>query len=197
MLAIARGCACEWGVRNVTFVQADAEALAFAPGAFDLVTCTYGLMFCPAPARALEECRRVLEPGGTAAIVVWDQPSSNPFFTVMLRTIARSLALPRPGPDAPTGFRFAAAGALESVLHEAGFADATVERVPMTLVCESLEAYWSAFLDLSVGLRDKLAALPEADAARLQSAVADAAAPFVDRGRLALTASSLCALAKK
>jgi SAM-dependent methyltransferase len=45
-------------------VQADAGALPFADGSFDMVVCTLVLCTVPDPTKALEEARRVLREGG-------------------------------------------------------------------------------------------------------------------------------------
>jgi ubiquinone/menaquinone biosynthesis C-methylase UbiE len=57
--------------QRVTLEVADAEALPFAPGTFDLVMSTSSLHFWPAPRQALTELRRVLRPGGRLVITDW------------------------------------------------------------------------------------------------------------------------------
>jgi SAM-dependent methyltransferase len=57
---------------NVTFETADAMALPFPKATFDVAVCGLGLNFIPSPDRALKEFRRVIRPGGTVAIYVWD-----------------------------------------------------------------------------------------------------------------------------
>lgn len=52
------------GVGNVSFVQADATALPFADGAFDVVLCSYAGRGFPTWPPVLEEVHRVLAPGG-------------------------------------------------------------------------------------------------------------------------------------
>jgi ubiquinone/menaquinone biosynthesis C-methylase UbiE len=61
-------------VPGAEFVEGDAAALPFADASFDAVTCGYGLMHLPDPARALSEMRRGLRPGGRMAVSVWDAP---------------------------------------------------------------------------------------------------------------------------
>jgi SAM-dependent methyltransferase len=57
---------------NVSFETADAMALPFPDFSFDVVVCGLGLNYLPTPGRALEEFRRVVKPGGTIAVYVWD-----------------------------------------------------------------------------------------------------------------------------
>ncbi len=57
------------GVENVTFREADATALPFADGAFDLVTCRIAPHHFPDCAQFVRETARVLRPGGVAAVI--------------------------------------------------------------------------------------------------------------------------------
>ena len=50
--------------RALTFVEANAEALPFAPNRFDAVTIAFGIRNVPRIDLALAEARRVLKPGG-------------------------------------------------------------------------------------------------------------------------------------
>jgi ubiquinone/menaquinone biosynthesis C-methylase UbiE len=65
MLAETTRLARERELRNVEVRPADAEALPFADGAFDLVTCRLAFHHFPHPERAIREVARVLAPGGT------------------------------------------------------------------------------------------------------------------------------------
>ena len=53
---------------NVSYSAADAEALPFAAGAFDLVTCRIAAHHFPDPFRFMLECARVLGPGGRLVV---------------------------------------------------------------------------------------------------------------------------------
>jgi len=55
--------------RLVPAIQCNAEALPFAPRAFDCVAIAFGLRNVTHKERALEEMRRVLRPGGVALIL--------------------------------------------------------------------------------------------------------------------------------
>jgi SAM-dependent methyltransferase len=63
--------------RPVTWQQADAMALPFPDGEFDVVVCQFGAMFFPDKAKAFSEARRVLRPGGHFVFNVWDRISEN------------------------------------------------------------------------------------------------------------------------
>jgi SAM-dependent methyltransferase len=67
-LVIAREGARERGLMNVTFQQGSVYALGFADAPFDAVLAHTLLFHMSEPLRALKEIRRVLKPGGVAAI---------------------------------------------------------------------------------------------------------------------------------
>jgi 2-polyprenyl-6-hydroxyphenyl methylase/3-demethylubiquinone-9 3-methyltransferase len=60
--ALARGVALEW-------VEADAEALPFADGDFDVVTSSVGAIFAPHHQVVADELLRVCRPGGTIGMI--------------------------------------------------------------------------------------------------------------------------------
>jgi ubiquinone/menaquinone biosynthesis C-methylase UbiE len=53
------------------FKEADAEALPFADGAFDVVVSTFGVMFAPNQEQAAAELLRVCKPGGKIGLANW------------------------------------------------------------------------------------------------------------------------------
>ena len=182
-------------LENVAFVEMDAEDLRFENAWFAAVTNAYGLMFCPDPQRAIDEMHRVLEPGCRAALAVWDDPAKNPFFTLIADVAARFFPLPPADPAAPGPFRLAAAGKLESLLGASGFSHVHVESHSMTVQCESVAEYCQIFADIA--WKSRIASLTDSEAALFREAIAEAAEPYVDGGRLSLLATSLSASARK
>ena len=59
------------GFDNIAYQVADAEALPFDDGAFDVVLSTFGVMFTPDQALAASELVRVTRQGGTIAMANW------------------------------------------------------------------------------------------------------------------------------
>ncbi len=51
--------------------EADAQALPFADGEFDVVLSTFGVMFAPDQQRAADELQRVCRPGGRIGLTAW------------------------------------------------------------------------------------------------------------------------------
>jgi len=64
----------EGNAGNLIFVQANAERLPFADGAFDCITIGFGLRNVTDKAAALNSMRRVLKPGGQLIILEFSQP---------------------------------------------------------------------------------------------------------------------------
>jgi demethylmenaquinone methyltransferase / 2-methoxy-6-polyprenyl-1,4-benzoquinol methylase len=62
--------------RALHFLVGDMLALPFPAGSFDIVTTGYGLRNVPDLARAIEEIRRVLAPGGQALSLDFNRPTS-------------------------------------------------------------------------------------------------------------------------
>jgi len=68
MLAKARAAAAELGIRNVEFVEAEAESLPFADGSFDVIISNGVIDLIPDKDAVFVELSRVLAPGGRIQI---------------------------------------------------------------------------------------------------------------------------------
>lgn len=84
--------------RPVQWHLADAMALPFADGSFDVVACQFGAMFFPDKAAAYAEIRRVLAPGGCFVFNVWDHIDSNDLAGAVTDAMAQAF------PDDPPRF---------------------------------------------------------------------------------------------
>lgn len=91
MLAVARRVsgpsrpAIEWR-------QGDAASLPFPDGSFDVVTCQQALQFFPDRPRALREMRRVLAPGGRAALAVLRGLRHSPAYAPLADALEKHVA---------------------------------------------------------------------------------------------------------
>lgn len=83
---------------TVDWVEADAEALPFADGAFDRVFSTFGHMFAPRHAVAASEMVRVCRNGGRVATATWTPEGST---GAMFKTLAAYLPPPPEGVESP------------------------------------------------------------------------------------------------
>ena len=77
MMALVKGKAEKAGVgERITLQVADGEALPYGEGAFDRVTCAFGIRNFEHKEKGLAEFRRVLNPGGKAVILELSVPQN-------------------------------------------------------------------------------------------------------------------------
>ena len=81
----------------IEFKLADAEALPFTDGAFDVVTSTFGVMFAPNQDKAAAELLRVCRSGGKIGLANWTPDS---FIGQLFKTLGRYVP-PTPGVMSP------------------------------------------------------------------------------------------------
>jgi len=117
------------GLSNVAARVMDGENLDVADASFDAVISRVGLIYFPDRARALEEIRRVLRPGGRVSAVVYTTPEANGFFSIPISIIRQIAGLPPPGPGLPGPFCLGGPGMLESAYRSAGFHSIVVRTV--------------------------------------------------------------------
>lgn len=172
MMLGARRRAAARGLRNVEFRTADMRALPDADGAFDRVVCRFGLMFCPAPAAAVAEVRRVLKPGGRAAWLVWGPRDDTTMFAVFAEAAEAVL-----GPldsieaiDFVRPFALGAPGALCAVLEAGGLAEVEERAVRFAPRLPADAPFWRPQFDMAFGRA--LDGLAEAERRALEEAVA-------------------------
>jgi len=132
---------------DLEFVAADAEALPFAPGAFEAVVAGLVVNHLPTPQRAVTEFARVLGPGGRVAVAVWDQPERAPLFGELSEAVADTgvdvhATLP-PGPDP---YRYADDGEMRGLLDAAGLVDVEVRTLEVVHRCADAEELWAGLL---------------------------------------------------
>jgi len=82
---------------NVTFQQADAEALPFPDNSFDVVLSTFGVMFTPRQEQAARELIRVCRPAGKIGLANW---TPDGFIGQLFKTIGKYVP-PAPGLKSP------------------------------------------------------------------------------------------------
>ena len=172
MMLGARRRAAAQALGNITFRTADMLALPDADSVFDRVICRFGLMFCPAPARAAAEAMRVLKPGGRVAYLVWGPREETTMFVVFVAAAEAVL-----GPldeveaiDLARPFSLGAPGALGRALTDGGLTHVEEREVRFAPRAPAKAPFWQAQFDMTFGRT--LEAAGEARRRALKEAVA-------------------------
>jgi ubiquinone/menaquinone biosynthesis C-methylase UbiE len=131
MIEVARARAAQLGVDNVEFRQLELEWIDLETASVDAVLVRWGIMLTVDPPTAAREIRRVLRPGGHAALAVWDARERNPWALIPGTALLELGHTEPPDPNAPGPFALAEEGRLAELLRDAGFTD--VEVVPVSL----------------------------------------------------------------
>jgi SAM-dependent methyltransferase len=141
MVELANRQARRRGARGVRFQVEDAEHLSFASGAFDVVTCRFGLQIFTDPEGALAEMRRVLKPGGRLGIAVWGLSWRTALNDILIGAMIRNTAQPE---YIPTPYEFGNVKELRRAVEGAGFRAVKDKRVVVDLTADSPQQYWRA-----------------------------------------------------
>jgi ubiquinone/menaquinone biosynthesis C-methylase UbiE len=97
LLEVGKKWAAEVGV-ELTWETADAEALPYGDGVFDVVLSCLGVMFAPHHQPAADELVRVCRPGGTIGLIAWTPAG---FIGQMFATMKPYAPPPPPGAQPP------------------------------------------------------------------------------------------------
>lgn len=129
MIASARRQAAQEGLL-VEFVCADAQHHRFEPNGIDVVLSRFGVMFFDDPVAAFANLRQATRPGGRLLFAAWRAAEENPFMTAAEQA-ARPLlpGLPQRQDDEAGQFGFAREDRIRTILAQAGWEGAKVERL--------------------------------------------------------------------
>jgi len=198
MLAHARARAEQLGLTNVEFKQLELEWIDLPAASVDAVLCRWGYMLVVDKAAALRETRRVLKPGGRLALAAWSTPERVTFAAIPRKALVEAGLVDGFNIAAGPGmFDLADPDALRALLEETGFADATVEELPITLCYDGVEDLIASTRELAPAFADVVDPLDERQRADLVARLTAATAPFAaPDGSLALPAVALGATAE-
>jgi SAM-dependent methyltransferase len=198
MVESARRRAAELELDNAEFAVADAQSLDLPDASVDGVLCRWGFMLMPDPGAALAETRRVLRPGGRAALAVWAEPERNPWGTAAGRALVGLGLMDKPDPGAPGPFALGVEERLLDLVQEAGLNVERSEEIPVHWRTASFEAWWDVQRDLSRLLATALAQLSADDVARVREATrANLAAHEAGDGRMEIPGVCRLVLARR
>jgi ubiquinone/menaquinone biosynthesis C-methylase UbiE len=114
---------------NVTWRQADAQALPFEDASFEAVVCQFGVMFFPDKIAAYREALRVLKPGGRFLFAAWNRLEANPVSRIVSDTVAQFFPDDPPRFIERVPFGYFDPDRIRGELQQAGFEGAAIETV--------------------------------------------------------------------
>ena len=175
MLAVAREKA-----PGIEWHQAPAEALPLDDDGFDSVVSQFGLMYFEDRRGALMEMMRVLRPGGTLVVVVWDKYENSPGFVAEDQVFERVLG---PYDDDDAVASLGDKQVLQRLFDSAGILDAEIRTHEGTARFPSIEAWiyadvkgWT--MDDEIDDKDYERLLTEAKSDLAQFVLADGTVAF-------------------
>lgn len=178
MVSIAGGRARAQGLDNVSALVLDMEDIDQPDASYDAVVCREGLMLVPNPAKAADEIRRVLRPGGRTAVSVWSAREQNPWLGILMDALSAHIGSPVPPPGVPGPFSLPYPATLAGLLRNAGLVDVEVIELPLPLRVATFDDWWSWTTALAGPLSKVLAAMPEPALFSVKELAREAAAPY-------------------
>jgi SAM-dependent methyltransferase len=186
MTAIAAARAAARGLTNVTTRVLDLEDIDEPDDSFDVVLCREGLMFALDPAGAVDEVRRVLRPGGRAAIAVWGPRERNPWLGLLMDAVSEQVGAPIPPPGVPGPFALG-----EDDRFAQALGDVAVSEVTITQRAASFDEWWSVRTALAGPLAKMLALQPPDAIAAMKARAREKLRPYADGDGYALPGVTL------
>jgi SAM-dependent methyltransferase len=122
MLERARRLGDDEGLRNVSYLQADAATCSFPAGRFDLCISRFGTMFFRDPVAAFANIGRALRPGARLVILVWQGREHNEWATEIDRALGTGRSPARPVAKVDP-FSLADRAGTNGILVDAGFTE--------------------------------------------------------------------------
>ncbi len=156
---------------RIAFEVGDACALTYPAHSFDRVLALLLLHFVPDAERAIAEMRRVARPGAVVGAAVWDARGgfvANRLFFDTAAVLdpkanerrARNYTRPMTRP-----------GELANAWHAAGFTDVVATSLSIRMEFASFDDYWAPYIGKDGPAAEYVAALSDAERARLREAV--------------------------
>jgi SAM-dependent methyltransferase len=155
------------------FREAGMDALPFADGSFDVVTCVNGFQFALDPTVAIGEAARVVVSGGRVGAATFAEPERNEGTALHL---AMKALVTEPAADGYTPYSLSQPGELDAALAAAGLSVRDAGEVRVTWAYPDVGTALRALLASAGGARS-VRAVGEA---RVRAALTEAMKPFQD-----------------
>jgi ubiquinone/menaquinone biosynthesis C-methylase UbiE len=196
MIEVARARAAQLGIDNVEFRQLELEWIDLETASVDAVLVRWGIMLTVDPPAAAHEIRRVLRPGGHAALAVWAALERNPWAMIPGRALVELGYAEPPDPSLPGPFSLAEDGRLAEVLEDAGFTDVEVISVALERRSAGAQEMIAESANCSPGFGATYGELSPEQQAEVAAHMTAAAAPYTaPDGSVTLPGVSLVARA--
>lgn len=180
MLELARERAQALGLRNLKFIETDAETLAIEERDFNAALCRWGLMFVVDLDAATRRIAALLASRGSFATAVWGPAEKVPMASVGEEAVRQLAKLPPPVEGAPHPLRLADTKLLERSLNRAGFKDIQAESMTVKFEWQSAEAFVEERRALSAPFRSMLSKQTPELQGQILAAMASAAGNYAD-----------------
>lgn len=130
------------GWTNVRCEVMDGQALDLDDSSFDAAAGHFALMLFPERHKGFAELRRVVRPGGRAAVTGWAGPDKFESFGLFLEALDAAFPDMPPPPAPPPVFSLSDPGGFQAEMEAAGFRDVEVEYVARDLEIRDFETMW-------------------------------------------------------
>lgn len=150
---------------RAAFELGDLQSLPFVDAAFDAALSGLVLNFVPDHLRAVRELDRVVRPGGTVAVYIWDYAGEMQFMRYFWDAAA---ALDPSAPDEGSRFPICQPEPLAALFAAAGLQDVEVRAVDIPTGFRDFDDFWTPFLGGQGAAPRYAMALPEATRSALR-----------------------------
>lgn len=171
----------EAGLRNTSFILADAQTHPFVPESFDAIISRFGLMFFDDPVAAFANIAMGLKPNGRLVFTAWAPATENIWYLIPRDAAIARLGKPAPAdPFVPGQFAFQDRERVIKLMEQAGLRNVRgeTEVVPLTPPATVGEAAKVATGSGPAARIMKEFSGTEADAAAIESVVTEAFSKF-------------------
>lgn len=174
---------------RAAFELGDLQSLPFVDAAFNDAISGLVLNFVPDHLRAVRELARVVCPGGTVAVYIWDYAGEMQFMRYFWDAAS---ALDPSAPDEGSRFPICQPEPLAALFAAAGLQDVEVRAVDIPTVFRDFEDFWTPFLGGQGPAPRYTMALPEATRSALREHLREQLPTAAD-GSIALVARAWAA----
>jgi SAM-dependent methyltransferase len=190
MIAEAQTKAGEGGAAPIEYTRAPADELPFPAATFDAVLCQQGIQFFPDQPAAMKEMRRVLRPGGRAALALWADDKAMTLFASFLAAFDAVAGRPARPP-----LSWLDATRLAALFDQAGFHDTRIDEPSLVAIFDGgIDEALDCVDGTSVGAGVR--AMDEGQRRAFEAAVKERLTPYLKGRRLELPVRALVAVGR-